>query len=220
MTVDSTERPLGPTDIVEVMQYLYTVGLNTGCAGNASCRVGRQKYLITPSGVEPTVLSPELIVRMPPSDATAVSGLEPSSEAGMHGAIYAARPDVSAIVHTHSPYATALACLRKPIPAFHYMVAVAGGDSIRCAPYATFGSKELSDNAVEALRDRNACLLANHGVLALGADPLAAAMMAREVEQLAMQYCIAAQSGEPVLLDEVQMKEVLEKFKTYGHRSE
>ena len=220
MTVDETQPPLGPTDLVRAMQYLQTIGLNTGSAGNASCRAGAEAYFITPSGIEPTALSPDLIVRMPQTPATAASRLKPSSEAGMHGAIYAARPDVRAIVHTHSPYATALACIRKPIPAFHYMVAIAGGDSIRCAPYATFGSKELSNNAVLALNGRNACLLANHGVLALGTDPLAAAMLALEVEQLAKQYCIAVQSGEPVLLDEAQMTEVLEKFKTYGQRSE
>jgi L-fuculose-phosphate aldolase len=98
------------------------------------------------------------------------------------------------------------------------MVAIAGGDSIRCAPYATFGSKELSDNAVCALHGRNACLLANHGVLALGADPLSAAKLALEIEQLAKQYCIAMQCGEPVILDEAQMIEVLEKFKSYGQR--
>lgn len=220
MDVDKAQRPLGPTDLVQAMQYLHSVGLNTGSAGNASCRASGQKYLITPSGIEPTALSSDSIVRMPPSAASATSGLKPSSEAGMHEAIYVARPDIRAIVHTHSPYATALACTRKPIPAFHYMVAIAGGDSIRCAPYATFGSKELSDYAVVALRGRKACLLANHGVLALGADPLAAAMLALEVEQLAKQYCIAVQCGEPVLLDEAQMIEVLEKFKTYGQRSE
>ncbi|HCU88735.1 MAG TPA: class II aldolase [Gammaproteobacteria bacterium] len=202
------------------MQLLYTLGLNTGSAGNASCRLSGKQYLITPSGIDPSALSPDSIVRMPASGANNVGELKPSSEANMHGAIYAARPDVGAIVHTHSPYATALACTRQPIPAFHYMVGVAGGDSIRCAPYATFGSEELSENAVVALRERKACLLANHGVLAVAADPLAAAMLALEVEQLSMQYCIAVQSGGPVLLDGAQMKEVLEKFKTYGQISE
>lgn len=218
--IPSSERALGPADLVQAMQYLSTVGLNTGSAGNASCRTGRQNFLITPSGVEPTALSTELIVRMPPSAASVASELKPSSEALMHSDIYAARDDVRAIIHTHSPYATALACIRKPIPAFHYMVAISGGDSIRCAPYATFGSKELSNNAVAALVGRKACLLANHGVIAVGADPLAAAKLALEIEQLAKQYCIAIQSGEPVLLDKAQMIEVLEKFKSYGQRIE
>lgn len=220
MVADEIRRPLGPKDLVHVMQRLHTLGLNTGSAGNASCRLSAKKYLITPSGIDPSALTPDSIVRMPASGAGIVGGLKPSSEASMHGAIYAARSDVGAIVHTHSPYATALACIRQSVPAFHYMVAVAGGDSIRCAPYATFGSKELSENAIVALRERKACLLANHGVLALGADPLAAAMLALEVEQLSRQYCIALQSGEPVLLDKTQMKEVLEKFKTYGQSSE
>jgi L-fuculose-phosphate aldolase len=216
--IPTIEHALGPVDLVQAMQFLNVVGLNTGSAGNVSCRVGNQKYLITPSGVESAELTPESIVRMPQSAADSASDLKPSSEAGMHADIYAKRPEVYAIAHTHSPYATALACTRKPIPAFHYMVAIAGGDSIRCAPYATFGSKELSDNAVCALHGRNACLLANHGVLALGADPLSAAKLALEIEQLAKQYCIAMQCGEPVILDEAQMIEVLEKFKSYGQR--
>jgi len=128
-------------ELVRTMRYLESTGLNTGTAGNGSCRADGQGYWITPSGVAPASLTPESIVSMS-FGATAGSALTtPSSEWRMHHDIYLARPDVGAIIHTHSTYATALACARKSIPAFHYMVAVAGGDSIRCAPYATFGTR-------------------------------------------------------------------------------
>ncbi len=193
--------------------------MNTGSAGNASCRSGAGRYWITPSAIAPASLTADSIVAMPIGGEAKVTTPDPSSEWRMHHDIYVARPNIGAIVHTHSCYATALACIQKPIPAFHYMVAVAGGDSIRCAPYATFGTQELSDHAVAALRGRKACLLANHGVLALGANPMGAAKLALEVEQLAKQYCIAVQSGDPVILGAEQMRDVLESFETYGKRS-
>lgn len=207
-------------DLVRTMQYLHSVGLNTGSAGNASYRGVEQNYWITPSGIPPGALSPQSIVEMSCDGGKVRGSVEPSSEWRMHQDIYRARPDIRAVVHTHSSYATALACSRQSIPAFHYMVAVAGGDSIRCAPYATFGTRELSDHAVAALAGRRACLLANHGVLALGASPMGAAQLALEVEQLAKQYCIALHSGEPVLLSDGEMKTVLEKFKSYGQRTD
>jgi len=122
-------------------------------------------------------------------------------------------------VHVHSPFATALACNRRAIPAFHYMVAIAGGDSIRCAGYATFGTAELSANVIEAIADRKACLLANHGQIAFERDPASAFKLAREVEELAKQYHYALQVGEPVLLDAGEMRIVLEKFKSYGRQT-
>jgi L-fuculose-phosphate aldolase len=215
----SVEPSAGAAELVEVMQYLERVGLNTGSAGNASCRGVAQQYWITPSGVVPTTLTSASIVAMPLGGAVASTTRSPSSEWRMHHDIYMARPDIGAIVHTHSCYATALACIRKPIPAFHYMVAIAGGDSIRCAPYATFGTQQLSDYAVSALSGRTACLLANHGVLALGPSPLDAAKLALEVEQLAKQYCIAIRSGDPVTLGDDQMRDVLGKFASYGQRN-
>ena len=207
-------------ELVSTMQYLERMGLNCGKSGNASSRVGSTTYSITPSGVAPLDLTPESIVAMATDEVVLSAAAKPSSEWRMHQDIYSARPDVGAIVHTHSSYATALACNGKPIPAFHYMVAVAGGDSIRCAPYATFGTPQLSDNAVAALENRQACLLANHGVLALGETSFVAAKLALEVEQLARQYCIAMQVGDPVILNDEQMREVLAKFETYGQRIE
>ncbi|CAN0130019.1 unnamed protein product, partial [Phaeothamnion confervicola] len=135
-----------------------------------------------------------------------------------HVAIYTARTDVNAIVHTHSLHATALACAHREIPAFHYMVAVAGGDSIRCAPYATFGTDELAHHALAALEGRHACLLANHGQIALGETPSRALAMAHEVETLAGQYAATLLVGEPYILDTDEMARVLEKFKTYGQQ--
>ena len=146
----------------------------------------------------------------------AAGDLKPSSEWRFHQDIYAERTDTDAIVHTHSPCATALACTRQDLPAFHYMVAGAGGSSIRCAGYATYGTQELSDHALAALAGRQACLLANHGVIALGKNVDSALKMAQLVEELARQYLFSRMFGSPVLLDEAEMKVNLEKFKTHG----
>src|SRR6202011_2361320 len=140
----------------------------------------------------------------------------PTSEWRFHRDIFRSRKDVAAIVHTHSPKATSLACTGRGIPSFHYMVAVAGGSDIRCAPYYTFGSQALSDAAVAALEGRKACLLANHGVIAVGSDLPAALALAGEVENLAAQYCAALALGEVRILDEIEMRGVIEKFRTYG----
>ena len=147
------------------------------------------------------------------------AGQRPSSEWRFHRDIYRARPEAGAVVHAHAPYGTTLACLGRGIPAFHYMIAVAGGDTIRCAPYATFGSQALSDHALAALEGRRACLLANHGMIALGPDLAAAFDLAVEVEALAGQYWRALQIGAPRLLSADEMADVLEKFRTYGRRA-
>ena len=189
--------------------------LGTGTAGNLSARI-EQGYLITPTGMDYEVLTPANIVSMDLRGNRAEGDLKPSSEWRFHHDIYAQRSDAEAIVHTHSPYATALACTRQDLPAYHYMVAAAGGSSIRCAKYATFGTQELSDHALAALAERQACLLANHGVIALGKDVASAFKMAQLVEELAKQYLLCRMLGEPVLLDESEMNVNLEKFKDYG----
>jgi len=160
-------------------------------------------------------MRPEDIVAMTQDGASRGSRL-PSSEWRFHRDIYAARAEVGAVVHAHSPFATALACLGRNIPAFHYMIAVAGGSDIRCAPYATFGTQELSDGALRALEGRKACLLANHGMIAAGGTLADALALAVEVEGLAEQYCRALQIGEPRVLPDLEMAVVLEKFRTYG----
>ena len=190
-------------------------GLNVGTAGNVSAR-GAHGVLITPSGIAPAALEPDQVVEVALDGHPPDIGLRPSSEWPFHRAVYRARSDVGAIVHTHSPWASAVSCTRRPIPAFHYMVAIVGGPSIRCAPYAPPGSDALAVGAVEALGERQACLLANHGAIAVGVDVEAAQAMAVEVESLAQQYCLAQLAGGPVLLEDGEMSSLLEIFKQYG----
>lgn len=189
-------------------------GLNQGTSGNVSVR-SREGFQITPSGQNMAALTADDMVEMSLAGEALGEG-RPSSEWRFHRDIYATFPAAEAIVHAHSPFAVALACLRRDIPAFHYMVAMAGGVDIRCAPYATFGTQALSDAVLTALQNRRACLMANHGLLAWGRSLPAALALANEVEALCGQYLRACQVGEPVLLSEVDMQEVLEKFKNYG----
>lgn len=213
MTPDHATREA----LCEAMRALVANGLNRGTAGNVSVRTS-EGFLVTPSGVKPKRLVPEAMVRMSASGEVLEAGMRPSSEWRFHKDIYATRPDAGAVVHVHSAYAAALACRRLGIPAFHYMIAVAGGDSIRCAEYATFGTQALSDAALVALAGRRACLLANHGLIALGRDLEAALDLAFEVEELAHQYTLASLHGAPVLLSAADMQEVMEQFKDYGTR--
>jgi L-fuculose-phosphate aldolase len=173
--------------------------------------------LITPSGVSYDRLDAGSLVAVD-ADGTPHGSLAPSSEWRFHLAIYAARPEAGAVVHSHSPHATALACLGRPMPAFHYEVAFAGGRDIRCAPYATFGTKALSDSVVEALAERRACLVANHGVVCLGENLGRALALAQSVEQLARIYLLALSVGEPRILSDEEMDVVLRKFENYGPR--
>ncbi len=175
--------------------------------------------LITPTGMAYGELKPSDLVAMR-NDGSAMAGQRaPSSEWRFHLAIYRAREDAEAIVHTHSLNATALACIHRSIPAFHYMVAVAGGDRILCAPYATYGTETLARNVVKALGDRQACLIANHGAVAVGETLRKAYDLAWEVETLSAQYARARQLGRPRLLSAREMNLVLEKFKTYGKQT-
>ncbi|OYY94282.1 MAG: class II aldolase [Hydrogenophilales bacterium 28-61-23] len=192
-------------------------GLNQGTSGNVSAR-SSEGFLITPSGQDMATLTATDMVAMEMNGEVSETG-RPSSEWRFHRDIYAAFPEAEAVVHAHSPFAVALACLRRDIPPFHYMVAMAGGVDIRCAAYATFGTQALSDAVLAALRDRRACLMANHGLVAWGRSLPAALALAREVEALSGQYLNACQVGQPVLLSEAEMREVLEKFKDYGSRA-
>ena len=201
--------------IIETAKQFNVSGLSVGTSGNLSARTS-QGYLITPSGIPYHQLKAADIVEMDLQGNVVHGDLKPSSEWHFHQDIYLAREEINAIVHVHSDYATGIACTRQDIPAFHYMVARAGGDSIRCAEYATFGTDALSQNAVKALQGRNACLLANHGVIALGESIDSAYKLAEDVENIAKQYYVSKQLGEVVLLDDDEMKINLEKFKTYG----
>jgi L-fuculose-phosphate aldolase len=189
--------------------------LSHGRSGNISVRADSDHFLISPSGMDYDTIQPDHVPVMDLSGRW-FGGCRPSSEWRLHRDILKVRADVSAIVHTHSTHATALACTGRGIPAFHYMVAVAGGSDIRCAPYHPFGSQELADAALAALHTRKACLLANHGVIATGADLQGALSLAAEVENLARQYCVALTLGQVRILNETEMSLVLEKFRTYG----
>jgi L-fuculose-phosphate aldolase len=201
--------------IVEAVRWLMTRGLYAGTSGNISARAARG-MLITPSAVPCEDVDAASIVEVGP-DGAARGRREPSTEWRIHRDIYRSRPEIGAVVHTHSTFATALSCLRRAIPAFHYMVARGGGDDIRCARYATYGTAALSRNALAALAGgRRACLLANHGLLALGADLAAARALALEVEALCEQYIHARAAGTPVILPAREMKRVRARFATYG----
>lgn len=202
--------------IIDTCLRMNREGINQGTSGNVSARWD-DGMLITPSGTPYEDLRPEDIVFVA-ADGTPANGQRPSSEWRFHLAILLSRPEVSAVVHTHSIHATALAMRGMEIPAAHYMVAAAGGDSIRCAAYATFGSEELSANALEALEDRSACLLENHGVIAIGPTLQRALWLAREVETLAQQYILSLSLGGPRILDSAEMARVREKFLDYGIR--
>jgi L-fuculose-phosphate aldolase len=201
-------------EVIDIALKMNELGINQGTSGNVSARFG-DGLLITPSGMAYDDLTPGDIVdvRM---DGSYLGKLKPSSEWRFHRDIMDARPDVNAIIHTHSKFATTLACLRKELPPFHYMIAVAGGKTVRCAPYATFGTQELSDYALEALKDRKACLLANHGMIVAAENLGKALAIAHEIELLCEQYLISLQVGGPHILSDDQMEEVLRKFKTYG----
>jgi len=201
-------------EIIATALAMNARGLNRGKSGNVSARIGSE-FLVTPTGLAYESMEPEDIVAMNPQ-GEARGTRAPSSEWRFHRDIYGARPEAAAIVHAHSVFATTLACFGRGIPAFHYMIAVAGGKDIRCAPYATFGTQELCDHALRALEGRKACLLANHGMIAIGSTLADALALAVEVETLAEQYWRALQIGEPNLLADAEMKRVLEKFKTYG----
>lgn len=203
-------------DVVRTSLRMNALGINQGKSGNVSVRTD-SGYLVTPTGVPYEDMAPADVVAMQ-MDGKFSGNLLPSSEWRFHRDIYAARADIRAIVHTHASYATTLACMDRGIPPFHYMVAIAGGKDIRCAPYATFGTQELSDYAVAALTDRTACLLSHHGMIACGASLEKALLVAVEVESLSRMYWQALQIGEPTLLTDAEMAHVLGKFSTYGQQ--
>ncbi len=206
--------------IIETARAMNRLGINRGTSGNVSARnPDGSGILITPSGADYDIMTPADIVVMAFDGewSCAKKSRRPSSEWQFHLDVLAAREEFGAVVHCHPRHATALACLRRDIPAFHYMVAVAGGESIRCAPYATFGTEALSGNALAALEGRRACLLANHGIIACGNDLGAALAVAVEVESLAAQYCQALALGKPRILPKAEMARVLAKFREHGY---
>jgi L-fuculose-phosphate aldolase len=204
-------------DIIAACRALNAHGLNQGTSGNISARFGSD-LLITPSATPYDALTPDMIARMPlAGEPGAWSGArKPSTEWRFHHAILATRPEMNAVVHAHPPYATALAIARKEIPACHYMIAAFGGTNVRCAGYARFGTEALSQLALEALRDRSACLLANHGMIAVGETLDKAMWRAVELETIARHYGLSLALGGPVLLTDAEIAEAAAAFGTYG----
>lgn len=203
--------------LIETAREMNHCGLNEGTSGNLSVRTP-EGMLITPSGLPYERMTPDDIVEVGHTGVS-VGEMRPSSEWRIHDDIYKERSDAFAILHAHPVHCTALACLNRPVPAFHYMVAVAGGIDIPCAPYATFGSQALSNNVLIALQNRKACLMANHGLVCLAENLAAALALAIEIEQLARSYLQCLAVGEPVILEREEMERVLEKFKTYGSQA-
>lgn len=210
--------------LLEISRKLVSLGLNKGTSGNVSVR-DADGFLITPSGLKVEEMTADSMVKMLLNEKDAhdsfktyhaPNNLKPSSEWRFHYDILANRPEINAVIHTHSMFATTLACLHKDIPPFHYMIAVTGADTIRCAPYALFGTQVLSDHVLAALHQSKACLLANHGMIALGRDLDDALAVTVEVENLCEQYWRALQLGEPHILSEAEMREVFQQFKGYG----
>lgn len=200
--------------LLQAAQKMAQAGLNKGTSGNASVRLD-DGFLVTPSGIPVEQLRVGSMVYLDWQGVPEV-GKKPSSEWRFHRDILLARPEVQAVVHCHSMFATTIACMGRTVPAFHYMIATVGGDDIRCAPYALFGTQALSDSAVAALQDRKACLLAHHGMIAVGKNLPQALAIAVEVENLCEQYWRLLQLGEPNLLTPEQMREVHVQFTGYG----
>jgi len=199
--------------VLATARAMNSHGLNRGVSGNVSVRSGKG-FWITPSALPYDQCTPEDMVWLDGA-GQAKGRRKPSSEWRMHADIYRTYSRAGAVLHTHSPYCTTLACLERPIPAFHYMVAMAGGDSIRCASYATFGTQALSDTVIEALRDRSAALLAHHGMICYGDDLDHVLALAIEVETLAQIYLQALAVAKPLVLPAGEMDEVLRLFKDY-----
>ena len=211
--MNSSDESAARQSVVDAVRRLDALGMNRGSTGNASVRHG-EGMLITPTG-SGGVVQPQDLVWVG-WNGKVEGAWQPSSEWHSHQAAYLARPDVQAVVHTHSTHAAALACLDRPLPAFHYMVAVAGGNDVPLVPYFTFGTEELSQGVAHALRDRFACLLAHHGLVAAGTTMAHAMKVVQEIESLCEVYLKALAVAEPALLGEAEMSVVLEKFRHYG----
>ena len=206
-------------EVVRAAQRMNELGINQGTSGNISVRFG-DCMLITPSAKPYEEMQPEDLASMPlEGERGAWSGpLPPSTEWRFHLGILRARPEAGAVVHTHAAYCTALSILRREIPAVHYMIAAFGGPTIRCASYAVFGTEELAVAALEALRGRQACLLANHGMIVVGPTLPRAMWLAVELEALAKQYVLCLHAGEPVILTDAEVAQASARFADYGLR--
>ena len=210
-------------EVLATARQMNACGINRGAAGNVSARVPGRKleFVITPTGMAYADCTVADMVRVGRGgEWLDPESRLPSSEWRFHHDIYVARPEAGAVVHTHSPFATALACQELGVPAFHYMIARFGGDSVRCADYATFGTQDLSDHVLLALEGRCACLMAHHGMVVFGKDLRQALDLAVELETLCEQFWRVIQLGEPKLLPDDEMQRVLALFAGYGQQTE
>ena len=203
--------------LVDAMRTLDARGLNRGTSGNLSVRFASGMF-VTPSGVTPDRLTADLMVFVDSDGCVAAGSARPSSEWRMHMGLYQRRADSNAIVHCHARHSTILACAHREIPPLHYMVAVSGGASVPVAPYATFGSEELAEGVVQTLDGRFACLMANHGLIALGPKLPVAMAIAEEIEEQAAVYCGTLAIGGPKQLDASEMNRIIGAFRQYGQR--
>jgi L-fuculose-phosphate aldolase len=204
-------------DVIKTCLAMNEEGINQGTSGNVSVRTD-EGFLITASGIPYKKMKPEHIVEMD-LEGGYRGDYFPSTEWRMHMDIFKARPEAQAIVHVHSPYATALACLRRDVLSFHYMIGVVGGTSLRVSDYAEFGTQALSDTMLKALDGRTGCLLANHGQICFGNSLEQALWRAGEIEALSHQFWAASLVGKPVVLSEQEMTSVLKRFGTYGKQA-
>jgi L-fuculose-phosphate aldolase len=216
--MSKTNDQMKRQSIIDACLRMNELGINQGTSGNISLR-HQDGMLITPTSTPYEAMQPEQIVFMK-LDGSFDAKHRPSSEWRFHRDILKARPEVNAVVHAHPPYATMLAIMGMEIPPVHYMIACAGGDTIRCSPYATFGTEELSRHAVTALEDRSACLLAHHGMIAIGPSLARAMWLAVEVETLARQYHGCLQIGTPPLLSKAEIENVRARMAGYGPPAE
>jgi L-fuculose-phosphate aldolase len=220
LSIDFSEPELALCrNIIETCRDLERRGLNQGSSGNVSVRLGQGTeggFLITPTAMPYDIMQPEDMARMR-FDGASSGRHEPSSEWRFHLDIYRTRPEVGAVIHTHSGFSTTLACLRRGIPAFHYMIALFGGSDIRCSDYATYGTQELSNLVLKALEGRGAALMGSHGLVVVGPSLKRTLALTVEAETLAMMYWRAVQLGQPRLLSDPEIARVREKFATYGY---
>ena len=203
-------------ELVRITKYLNDKDINRGSSGNLSFRT-TNGFIITPSSVPNNKLNEKSCVQMS-FDGTYKNKLKPSTEWRIHRDIYIKRKDIFAIIHTHPTFSTAIACMNVNIPPFHYMISIAGGDDIKCSKYATFGTEELSKNVIKALENRNACLMANHGLIVGDKDLKSASKLTEEIESISKQYLQILKSGrKPVLLSKKEMKKNVKKIKDYNY---
>ena len=213
---DTAEEGALREALAQQYRYVAALGLNALASGNVSCRLGADAMLISAGGATPETIAPDTVVRTT-LDGTWEGDRQPSSEWRMHAAIYQQHPTAGAVVHTHSDYCVAVASHNQPLPGFHYLVGTFGGNDVPCVPYATFGTEELALSAANALTDRTACLLGNHGMICRGGDLASAVELAHRLEIMCRQYVLARHLGEPAVLDDAQWQEFFTRAGEAGY---